>query len=323
MASIQKISKGYRAQIKKQGVRESKTFTSKRDAVAWATERELQITSPDISNPAHTLRHALRRYSEEVSVSKRGRKWEQTRLAAFEKYLLPLDLMLSAVQPKHIANFRDDRLSNVMPGSVIREMAILSSVFSIAIREWGWANKNPCKMVSRPTTPKHRERTLKWCEIRAMLYSLDFQVPVKNKTHAVAVCFLTAIATGMRAGELCNLTWDRVYDRYVYLDKTKNGNARNVPLSRRAKRYIEYMRGFNDDLVFGLDAGVLSTLFRRHRKKAGLSGFTFHDARHTAATLLAKKVDVLTLCKIMGWSNPKMAMVYYNPDPSSIADLLG
>ena len=34
-------------------------------------------------------------------------------------------------------------------------------------------------------------------------------------------------------------------------------------------------------------------------------------------------VDVLTLCKIFGWKDPKFAMIYYNPKPSDIAKLLG
>lgn len=71
-----------------------------------------------------------------------------------------------------------------------------------------------------------------------------------------------------------------------------------------------------------MQAATLSHLFVRYRKDIGLDGVTFHDARHTAATWMAKKVDVLTLCKIFGWTDPKMAMVYYNPKASDIADLL-
>jgi len=37
---------------------------------------------------------------------------------------------------------------------------------------------------------------------------------------------------------------------------------------------------------------------------------------------MARKVDVLTLCKIFGWRNPKMAMVYDNPKASNIAKRL-
>ena len=83
------------------------------------------------------------------------------------------------------------------------------------------------------------------------------------------------------------------------------------------------MRGWDDELVFGLKAASLDALFRRYRVQAGLEGFTFHDSRHTAATMLAKKVDVLTLCKIFGWKDTKQSLTYYNPTSSSIAALLG
>jgi len=86
---------------------------------------------------------------------------------------------------------------------------------------------------------------------------------------------------------------------------------------------IERMRGWDETLVFGLKSASLDALFRRYRERAGLSGFTWHDARHTAATRLAGRVDVLTLCKIFGWSSTKMALTYYNPSASDIARMLG
>lgn len=72
-----------------------------------------------------------------------------------------------------------------------------------------------------------------------------------------------------------------------------------------------------------MDPRTLSTLFRRYRERAGLSGFTSHDCRHTAATIISHKLEVLDLCKIFGWTDPKMAMVYYNPHASTLAELLG
>ena len=79
------------------------------------------------------------------------------------------------------------------------------------------------------------------------------------------------------------------------------------------------MRGWDDVLVFGLRAQSLDALFRKYRARAKLDGFTFHDARHTAATRLAPVVDVLTLCKIFGWSSATRALVYYNPSGSELA----
>ncbi len=37
------------------------------------------------------------------------------------------------------------------------------------------------------------------------------------------------------------------------------------------------MIGWDDELVFGLSAQTLDALFRRHRVRCGLEGFTFHD----------------------------------------------
>lgn len=328
MASIQKTAKGYRAQIKKMGVRDSQIFPTRREAVEWAARRESDIAS-DKNTPIGdrtALRKVLRQYAEEVTPTKRGEKKEAIRLAAFEKYKLPLDTPISEITAQDIADFRDDRLKTVKAASVLRELNMLSSVFETARLEWGLVSKNPCKDIRRPKAPRHRNRVLKWSEIRSMLRRLGY--PAKGMQaelpkHAIAVCMMVALRTGMRAGELCSLTWKNVHDRYVHLPTTKNGKARDVPLSRKAKAEIERMRGWDDTLVFGITAASLDALFRKYREAAKLTGFTWHDTRHTAATMISKRVDVLTLCKIFGWSDPRMAMVYYNPSAASIADMLG
>ncbi|MDP3893872.1 tyrosine-type recombinase/integrase, partial [Nocardioides sp.] len=74
--------------------------------------------------------------------------------------------------------------------------------------------------------------------------------------------------------------------------------------------------------VVGVSTQTLDAIFRKYRKKAGLSGFTFHDSRHYAATYLARKVDMLTLCKILGWKDPKHALIYYNPTVSMISEMM-
>src|SRR3546814_13683446 len=77
------------------GVRDSKTFPTKREAVDWANRRELELRDDRPPGDTHSLRDALRKYAEEVSPHKRGERWEQIRLAAFEGYLLPLDKMMA------------------------------------------------------------------------------------------------------------------------------------------------------------------------------------------------------------------------------------
>lgn len=327
MASITKTAKGYRAQIKLLGVRDSKTFPSRREAVEWAARRETDIRD-HASKPAgeiHTLREALRKYADEVSPQKRGERWEQIRLAAFESYRLPLDLPIGRVTPMHIAEFRDSRAATLSPSSVLRELTLLSAVFQVAKLEWRWVESNPVRDIRKPAPSRHRERVIHPHEIRLLLREMGYrhQGRIASTGEAVAVCMLVALRTGMRAGELCGLTWANVSDREVHLPITKNGRPRDVPLSTKAQRLIKRMEGWDNQLVFGLKTASLDALFRKYRARAGLDGFVWHDTRHTAATMLSKKVDVLTLCKIFGWSETRQALTYYNPSASSIADMLG
>jgi integrase len=325
MASIQKTAKGYRAQISIKGIRDSKVFPTKREAVDWANRRELELRDDRPAGDTHSLRDAMRKYANEVSPHKRGERWEQVRLAAFEGYLLPMDKMMADITAADIALFRDSRSKAVGPSSVLRELTVLSSVFEAARREWGWIQGNPCRDIRKPASAKHRERTIAWWEIKRLLREMGYakHKRVASTGHAVAVCFLVALRTGMRAGELCGLTWAHVHDDYCHLPTTKSGKSRDVPLSTKAQRLLAQIRGWDDKLVFGLKTASLDALFRKYRSRAGLSGFTWHDSRHTAATMMAKKLDVLTLCKVMGWADTRFALVYFNPKASSIAALLG
>ncbi|WPL79543.1 site-specific integrase [Bordetella hinzii] len=227
MASIQKTAKGYRAQIKIQGTRDSQVFPTRREAVEWAARRESEIRDQATMplGEQHTLQQALRKYAEEVSPQKRGERWEQIRLAAFEGYRLPLDLPIGRVTAQHIATFRDARGASVGPAAVLRELTLLSSVFEAARLEWGWVDRNPCRDIRKPQATKHRERVIQWWEIRRLLREMGYRRTgrIASTGEAVAMCMLLALRTGMRAGELCGLTWGHVYDQHVHLPTTKAG----------------------------------------------------------------------------------------------------
>ena len=270
------------------------------------------------------MRDALTRYMEEVTPSKRGERWEVLRISSMlENHALPLDKPMSRIDPDDFNTWRQARLRKVKPGTVLREFAVLSAVFETARREWRWIPSNPVADVRRPSPPSHRERVITLREIRLMLKALGYSSkPPRSITQAVGVAFLVALRTGMRAGELCGLEWDRVHADYCRLPVTKTV-PRDVPLTPKAARLVNMMRGFDKRLVFGMDKRTLDALFRRARNNAGLDGFTFHDARRTAATMMSKKVDVLMLCRIFGWSNPKMAMTYYAPSIKDMIEKIG
>jgi integrase len=329
MASLRKVKGGWRVEVCVSGVRESAVHRTQREAQAWGAQREVALRElalreggQAVPGAAVSLRGLLERYQAEVSPLKRGARWESVRISAIlrEGFGLPLDRPASGVLPEDVARFRDVRLASVSAGSVLREIGILSAAFEHGRREWRVCASNPVSDVRKPANPPHRERVIGWREVRAMCRALGYRHfgPVVSVQGAVAVCFLVALRTGMRAGELCGMRWEQVRPGFVVLPVTKT-RPREVPLDPRAEALIGRMRGFDPGgLVFGVASATLDTLFRRARVKAGLSGFVFHDARHTAATRLAKRVEVLTLCKIFGWASTTQALTYYNPSAGDL-----
>jgi len=325
MASIRPHKLGFRAEVCINSHRESRVFRTKREATTWAAIREGELL--DDSNKRlcdlFTLRQLLEQYRDEVSPTKRGERWEFVRINAMLKGSLPIAKTLSHCTTEILGKWRDARMQQVSAGAVLRDIGLLSAIFEYARRELKWVDVNPIKDLRKPRQPDHRNIIISKAQIKALLKTLGYKPhqPIRTMQQSVAACFLLALRTGMRAGELTGLEWNRVFDNYCRLPVTKT-TPRDVPLSKKALRIIARMRGFDDDLVFGLKSQTLDALFRRARDKAGLSGFVFHDSRHTAATNIAKKVDVLTLCKIFGWSDPKQAMIYYNPKAADLAKML-
>ena len=126
----------------------------------------------------------------------------------------------------------------------------------------------------------------------------------------------------MRSGEIVGLTWERVdlERRVAHLPLTKNGTARDVPLSQEAVRLLEALPRLTP--AFGLTDAQRDILWRKLRARAKVDGLTFHDARHQAITNLAKKLDVLPLARMVGHRDIRQLMTYYNETAEDLAKRL-
>lgn len=320
MASIQKRGKSWRASIYKKGVRKTRSFPTKAAAQHWAVAAEAEILSGKSKiDSTRTVADAFARYSKEVSPGKKGSRWEQIRLARFSKYRLA-SIRLSALQPAHLADWRDTRLTEVAPGSVRRELNLVSSVLTRAKREWGWIDSNPVMDISKPRKPNPRDRRISQDEIDQVLAASGYSGRIETKGNLVSVFFLLAIETAMRLGEMTALRPQDVAldDRYVIIRDSKNNDTRHVPLSVRA---VELVRGVVESGVT-VRSATASSLFKKACKKAGVENLRFHDTRHEGLTRLAQKIGVLDLARVVGHRDTRSLMVYYNPTATEIADRL-
>jgi integrase len=89
---------------------------------------------------------------------------------------------------------------------------------------------------------------------------------------------ILAIETGMRRGELLGLRWEHVYlaKRIARLPLTKNGESRDVPLSRRATETLTALserKRPKIDLVFPMTGNSVRLAFEHLRVRANISNF--------------------------------------------------
>ena len=142
----------------------------------------------------------------------------------------------------------------------------------------------------------------------------------------VGFAYLFALETAMRAGEIVGLLWSDIKGNLAHLRKTKNGDSRDVPLSKEALRLVSLLPRLSDDdaSVFQLGSAQLDALFRKAKAKAVIDDLHFHDTRREALSRLSKKVEVLTLAKISGHRDLSILLnTYYKTDMGAVADTLG
>ncbi len=317
MAYITRRANGWRAQIERNGVRESRVCRTKAEAESWASSVEAEILAMKRGAlPRKTVAEALERYEAEVSASKKGWNWERKRLAQFKREPWA-DMLLADLRTKHLAEWRDKRLQGVTPGAVRRDITLLRAVMGVAVKEWRWLNVSPFVGLTVPSENKARTRRISPREVRLMCRALGYVTGrVETKSQEVALAFLICLRTAMRAGEVLSLTPGDVdlRQRVAHLSDTKNGDARDVPLSRAAVRLFRSWRGWT------VTNATRDALFRKARVAAGLDGFVFHDSRAEALTRMSAKLDPFELARVSGHRElGTLLSRYYRKTASEIA----
>lgn len=327
MASYRQRNGKWQARVLRDGYPDqTKTFATKSDAEKWARAIESEIDKGQFVNVSEaqrtTLGDVIARYLVEVTPTMKGALEDTIRLKAMMRKPVARWSManLSAVR---IAAYRDERLKEVSAGTVIRELAYLSSIINHARKEWGVNVPNPVQMVRKPQSPQSRSRVLTDDEVSKLLIALE---PTGRRSHWTKPAVQLALATAMRRGELLSLRWDHVdlQNRTAFLSDTKNGESRTVPLSTAAVQVLAGLPRHISGTVIPVKFFTLDAAFKRARKRAGLDDVRFHDLRRTAITRMAEKLpNVIELAAVSGHKSLMVLKRYYRPTASELAQKLG
>ena len=313
--------KGYQSQ--------TKTFETRAEAQKWARDVESKMDKGRFRDrreiESTTLGQALEKYLNTVTPTKRGHVAERNRIKQLQRH--PLNLRsLDSLRSCDFAEYRDERLGAVSGNSVRLELALLSHLYTIAIKEWSMPLDHELRNVRKPKAGEGRERRLVDDEEKRLRAAFN-RPTARSAAVWLEASIDLAIETGMRAGELLTLDWNQVNLTFgvIRLKETKNGSNRTVPLSPKA---VEVLRGLPSKKHGGRvipnfhDTSGLDRAFKRLCNAAEIHDLHFHDLRHEAASRLAPRMKVQTLAKIMGWKTLQMAMRYYNPSDQELVDAI-
>ncbi|UBX51530.1 site-specific integrase [Acinetobacter pseudolwoffii] len=327
-----KRGEAYYIEIMIDGKRSSATRDTARECEQWAAQKLLEAKANKLAEDNGIKQHypfktLFYKYYEEVGKKLRGSIYVKEQLKPFEeKFGALAEMSIHDITPKHLTTWRNKRATEVGANTLLREMALYSSVFSYAVKELFLLDVNPWTNVKKLVKPKARHRRIRDNEIQLILESLNYsegQIPTLPE-HYVAWAFLFALETAMRRGEILGIQMTDIFDRHVHLPKTKNGDSRNVPLTKKALALLDLIDHDGSKLI-PQSENAFRLMWERRKAKVGLEDIHFHDARHEAITRFVnnQKLPVEVLAKVTGHKNIKMLVnTYYNPDVNDIADML-
>lgn len=225
-----------------------------------------------------------------------------------------------------VALMKQDRLT---PGSIRKRVGALSRCFdwhvitgNLAVNALKQLPRNYSAYASSDGAARkdqERDRLMSEEERQAILKGFAIR--------EWRMLFILAYETAMRMQEMYTLTAGQIdlTQRTVFLDKTKNGDKRQVPLSSPAYRHLRfYIKGKKkthpvfsfqrEGETTAITTARLSHQWAKKMKDLKIEDLRFHDLRHYATTQLYLRTSMtdLQIAKITGHKTLRMLSRYAN-----------
>ncbi|MFC1488570.1 tyrosine-type recombinase/integrase [Thermodesulfobacteriota bacterium] len=342
MAKVRKRGKAYQIDyFDPNGKRIRKSFRKKKEAEAELGKRVSLIAEGrylDVKKEyKNTLNELIDKYTENYKHQSGYQTGKKFYITNFRKHF-GVNTLLASIKYLDLETYRNHlRQKPVKNGkygpvrtdaSVNREMSCLHHIFSKAV-EWEMVEQNPFdrgKSLKLKENNK-RMRFLTDTEIRKLLDECP------KHLRDIVEC---ALNTGMRRGEIFNLRWSQIRNGFIYLDKTKTNDARQVPINNDLQALFNRLKknrklpkvyafpysgktekreqNFSSQPVFTYKGRQMKDVrngFNSAVERAGIQDFTFHDLRHTfASQVLLKGGTLKDIQELLGHKTMTMTLRY-------------
>jgi integrase len=246
------------------------------------------------------------------------RRWENHLAATFEH--VKAAQFSSVLQHQYRKHRIDEGACNT---TVDHEMQVLLKAFNLAyVSEPPKVKRVPKFFFAREDTTRRgflNRTQMEALKLAAAKHSLGMRAIIEA-AHMI----------GWRRGMLTNLRvhhvhLDRGSNGILRVEKTKNGDAAEAPLTPALRTYVEALLVGKkpDDLLFGIPDGSFRLKWEAVRDAAGLHDTLFHDLRRTSAR--SKRDGGMSTHVIMAlhcWKTPAMFQRYGIVETSDLSTAL-
>lgn len=304
MATIRKHYGSWQALIRISGHPQiSKSFSKHGDAKRWAIETELKIRRDDagISNIKYpTFNNIGNRYSTEVSITKKGFINERNIIKSFMLEAWS-EYPLNKITPDVIGKYRDKLSKTISGTSINRKLDVISTIFTMCKKEWGYPVSNPVLSIRRPKKEEPRNRRLTDEEINQLIKG-------NHTCEMMRSIIQIMLETGMRSGEVVRISHNHLKGTTLFIPITKTV-PRTIPLTKKAVELIKEAK-----LPFNTTVDMVGKKFAKLCKHYNIKNAVPHDLRHNSLTnfMRVKNLDVPSTMLIAGHKDPRMLLRIYN-----------
>jgi len=290
---------------------EAEELERRRKSEAWAQSRLGE-------SPTYTVDQVLLEYLTYLGESPAG---ERARYAC--RHLYGNFSGQTDIEPEQIARYREQR--QAAPGTIRKELGVLSAAYGYCRRTLGWDVRNPVE----GRLGKKPEPRVRWISKDEGARLIEAARTVPKAPHLWPFIQL-GLYTGMRRDEMLKLEWARVdLDQgLVYLrpQDQKGGRYDSVPLNHKAVEALEWLFDRKEGRWVFHKKG--ERIQRCHRsfatacRIAGIEDFRIHDMRHTfAAWLVQAGVSLREVSEVLRHTDVRVTMLYAHlrPDASKRA----
>lgn len=291
----------------------------------WVTELR---TGKPVRN-VRTTAERERRYLTFNELTDKYLEFTSGRLKSHGRIKSFINILTARFGDKYLEDFGIEDLEEIQ-GDILKKgqtiayanrlVVLVKTMFNKAL-DWDLVDEDVIKRLKKCKLLKGETKRLRYLteeESERLLINCDPHI----KPFVV-----TALMTGMRKSEILGLTWDRVdlKNRIILLDKTKNGERREVPVNETLYMTLSTMaRHLKTDYVF-YNPQTLKAYhdfkkpFLKALSKSHILDFHFHDLRHTfASRLVMRGIDLTTVKELLGHKDIKMTLRYAHLAPAHI-----